>query len=774
MTHKAKLLHSVSLALVLATVAPLMGTAPWMLGATEAQAQTVSQIAVSGNIRVDEATVRSYLTIRPGQTATPEAIQALTNALRASGLFESVSITVSGSTLNVQVAERSAVSSVAFSGNTRFTDAQLTAMVDVATRGIYTQEGIDADIRTIQAAYSQAGFSNVSVTARNEATADGRSRVVFQVNEGDRAGIAAVNFTGNNSIGSGQLKSVIRTKESHILSFLFRDDLYDEDRLAVDRELIRIYYANRGYPDARVLSSVAEFDAQRNAYFINFTIEEGERYDFGNVAIETSIPSLNTDALRGSIQTRDGARYSQADLQRSTQDLALRATQQGYSFAEVRPRIDRDIANRRFNITYLVDEGARVYVERINITGNSRTRDFVIRREFDFAEGDPFNRSLITRGREAIEALGFFEGVQVTAEPGSAPDQVVINVSVQEQSTGSYGVAAGYSTQQGILGEISIEERNFLGRGQYVRAAVGASEVGRTFDFSFTEPRFMGLRVSAGVDAYYNIVEEGTRFSYGVETAGGQLRFGLPITDDLRLTTNVGYEQKLFTDGSGDEPQDAPRYIANIDSLEKLTLGYSLNYSTVDNQSRPTEGFVANFSQTYAGLSHDFIKTEARARYYHTLWEEMSVVGSLRGQAGTITDLGGSGVHPSEAFLLGPQLVRGFSPGGMGARSTNTNDPFGVMSYAGLSAEIDFPIPMLPDSWGLRAAVWGDVGWIDGEPDVQGENSTGIGDPLKSSVGASLIWESPFGPLRGDFAHVIDKDTQDRTQLFQLSLSSMF
>ncbi|WP_158541679.1 outer membrane protein assembly factor BamA [Pelagibacterium lacus] len=667
-----------------------------------------------------------------------------------------------------QVAEGATVASIAFDGNSRFNDNQLTAMVNVAVRPVYTQAGLAEDVATIQAAYRQAGFTNVTVGVTAEPTADGRVNVRFQVNEGGRAGIAAINFTGNNAISGAVLKGVVQTKETHLFSWLFRDDEFSEDRLAIDRERIRLYYANRGYPDARVLSSVAEFDAARNAYFINFAIDEGQRYDFGNIAIETSIPGLNADALRGGISTSAGSRYSISELSESTQELAVRATNQGYAFADVRPRIDRNLENNTFNITYLVDEGPRIYVERINITGNTKTRDFVIRREFDFDEGDPFNRTLVTRGRQAIEALGFFSSVQVTSAPGSAPDQVVLNVSVVERSTGDYGVGAGYSTRDGLFGEISLTERNFLGRGQYLRIALGRSENGETYDFSFTEPRFMGLRISAGVDLYRRVVAEGTTFSYGIESTGGQLRFGLPLTNDVSLSTRIGLEQNIYYDSNG----DAPGYIVDGMVRDQLNVGYTLTYDTLDNQRRPTEGFLLSFSQDYTTLTSDFLTTEVRARVYYPIWEEMGVVGSIRGQAGAVTDLSGGGIHPADAFQLGPNLVRGYSYGGMGARAAN-NDPLGVLAYAGISAEIDFPLPFLPENWGLRGAVWGDAAWIDGISSPA-HDATGLGNPFKSSVGGSIIWESPMGPLRGDFAHVIDPDSFDRTQVFQLTLSTLF
>ena len=442
------------------------------------------------------------------------------------------------------------VASVLFEGNQGFTDAQLLAMVDVATRGVASPGVIAADEESIRIAYQEKGYANVGVSSRLERTSDDRVLVIFQVSEGNRAGIAAINFTGNNSIDAGTLKSVIRTRETHLLSWLFRDDAYNPQMVAIDKELIRVYYGNRGFPDAVVTSAVAEFDTARNAYFLNFTISEGQRYSFGDIAIETSIPGLNADALTGSVRTREGGRYSLADLEKTQADMAFEATSQGYPFADVRPRISRDLSNNIFNVTYLVDEGPRVYIERIDISGNEKTRDFVIRRELEFAEGDPFNRSMLQRGKTAIEALGFFSAVSVDLQPGSAADKVVIVIAVQEQSTGDYGATVGWASDQGILGEVSLTERNFMGRGQYLRAAVGLSGTGRSFDLSFTEPRLAGLKISSGIDVYHRITSETDSNYYGSTATGGQLRFGLPVTRDVNVGFFGGVETKTFVDTS--------------------------------------------------------------------------------------------------------------------------------------------------------------------------------------------------------------------------------
>jgi outer membrane protein insertion porin family len=594
------------------------------------------------------------------------------------------------------------------------------------------------------------------------------------INEGTRAGIAAINFTGNNSINGGNLKGTLLTKETGVLSWLFKDDSYDERKIAVDRERIRLYYANRGYPDAQV-TSVGEYDAARNAYFINFTINEGQRYSFGGVGIETSIPGLNTNALKGTVKTGEGATYSITDLQKSIEDMSYEAASQGYSFADVRARLDRDVGNGKFNVTYLVDEGPRVYVERVNITGNTKTRDFVVRRELEFAEGDPFNRAMVIRSRQGIQDLGFFSNVDVTTTPGSSPDKVVINIALTETTTGEYGASAGYSTVDGVLGELSLTERNFLGRGQYLRASVGATQSGRTFDFSFTEPRFMGLKVSAGVDAYHRISDETDTSFYGSQSTGGQLRVGIPLTSDLSATVFAGGEHRVIKD------VDAPfsGLVRDGQELNKAFVGYTLTWAGVDDVKKPTEGLYATFSQQYVGWDHSLIKTDARARYFVPVIPDYGVVASVKGQAGIIHDLSGNGVHAAEAFTPGTQLIRGFQGRGVGPRLAS-GEYLGTTMYAGLSGEVAFPIPGLPENYGLSGAVWADAAWIGDDnlpvgslgPVAATASSNDV--PWRTSIGASLIWDSPFGPLRGDFAHVLNKSTDDRTQLFQLTLQTLF
>jgi outer membrane protein insertion porin family len=756
MIDPTKLARSAFLALALLFLAPLTGVGGSLLGVEAAQAATVSKISVVGNVQVSDNTVIRYLALKVGDTVTSTKLNASVDALLATGLFSKANVAMNGSTLVVTVAENSIAASVLFEGNVRFTDANLVAMIDTMNRGTVDKAGIERDVQTIVQAYHDVGFSNVKVSYRLEPVGQGRSRVVIVIDEGTRAGIAAINFTGNNNVSAWQLKSVMMTKESGWLSWLLKDDNYTQEGLDADRERIRQYYANHGFPDAQVSSAVAEYDAARQGYFISVTIVEGNPIDFGAIGVETSIAGLDANQLTSTIRTREGDRFSAAELARTAQDMAIEATNLGYPFADVRPRIDRDPVAGTMAVTYLVDDGQRLYVERINITGNEKTRDFVIRRELPFAEGDPFNRALVTQGKANIEALGYFARVGFGVEQGSASDKVILNIMVEETSTGDYGVTAGYDSQSGILGELSLTERNFLGRGQYLRASIGASQGGKSFEFSFTEPYFMGLKMSAGIDVYHRITDEAATNVFGQTTTGGQLRFGMPLTRDVKAQLFAGLDRTVIDDNNG----PASSVFNHNDIFDKAFIGYSLNYDGVDDPKKPTEGFTAQLTQRYVGWDYNFLKTEAKARYFMPLNSDLGLVGSVKVQAGMINDFSGAGVNSLENFTYGNTLVRGFVPRGMGPK--DGSEILGYTAYVGGSAEVTFPIPVLPESYGLSGAIFADAALISGQG--QGTpDAASLTSPVKSSVGASIIWDSPFGPLRGDMAWILSKNSTDST-----------
>jgi outer membrane protein insertion porin family len=668
----------------------------------------------------------------------------------------------------VTAAEEKLISSVLFEGNQGISDKDLALLVNVSGRGSFTDATLAADVESVRQAYIAKGYVNVKVATRLETGEAGRTRIVFVIEEGTRTGIAAINITGNHAIPTGTLKSILRSHETGLLSWLTKDDSFSDDQLQIDKLLIENYYADHGFPDAQVTSAVGEYDTKRNAYFVNFTVAEGERYRFGAVTVESSIAGLSTSALESIVRTHKGDIYSQGDLKRSQEDMAAEATSQGFAFADVRPRVERDATSGVFNVTYLVDEGARLYVERINITGNTKTRDAVIRRELDFSEGDAFNRSMVQRGKAHVEALSYISSVNVSMEPGSAPDKVVLNVAIEEGQSGDYGATFGYDTEAGVIGDLSFTESNFLGRGQYLKASLGVNNTGgRTVDFSFTEPRFMGLDLSAGVDVYHRIQDETKENLYGTTATGGQIRFGARLTRDVTASVFTGVESKVINDRSA---PTSSRY-TDGEEFNKAWVGYSLNYNTLDNGRHPTEGMIASFTQQYIGWDYNLLKTEAKARYFVPLMSEYNIIASVKGQAGYLNSFSGP-VGPLEAYRNPSGIVRGFQPGSFGPKKGS--ESLGFTGYIAGSAEIEMPLPMIPETWGLRAAVWADAAVISGN----GDFDTSIGSPdansvdndVKSSAGLSLIWDSPFGPLRADYSFVQSKASTDKEQRFTLTL----
>jgi outer membrane protein insertion porin family len=754
-------------------------------GVTQAAAQAAS-ISVRGNERVDAETIRNYV----GRPATNAEIDEAVKRLFDTGLFSDVRINRSGNTLIVQVVEHSIVNQVVFRGNRRVRDNQLEAATQLGPRRAYSEALLQADLEAIRAAYVRTGRSDVVVDYEVVDLGSNRVNIIYNIQEGGRTRIASIAFHGNSAYSDRRLREVITTKQTNILSWLTRNDVFDEDRLRADEEALRRFYFNRGYADFRVISAYGELDEARNEYTINFTIDEGERYTFGSIEIDSTIPGVDAERLRGAISTREGRVYSARDVEDTLIALTERVAGMGYAFAEVLPRGDRDFANRTISIVYTIDQGPRTYVERIEIRGNTRTRDYVIRREFDIVEGDAFNQVLVQRARRRLEALDFFESINISTAPGSQPDQVVLVVDLVEKATGEFSIGGGYTTggddaSRGFSVEASVTERNFLGRGQYLRAAIGASENGQTFDFSFTEPHFMGLDIAAGVDVYHRIVNESSRNYYGYQATGGQLRVGVPLTSSLSVTGFSGLERKIIDDTETHDHDDndatpevpdpfASAFVNDDEEYWKYFIGYTLTYNGVDDRRNPTSGLLATFTQQYIGWDFNLLKTEGRARYYMPLIEDSGIIASVRGQAGIIHDLDDDGVHPLEAFYPGSQLVRGFQSRGMGPRLLDSGEPVGTTMYAGVSAEIEFPLPVLPENYGLSGAVWADAGWIGDAADNFGLaiDPDSENEPWRTSIGASIIWDSPFGPLRGDFAHVLSESITDNTQVFQLTMQN--
>lgn len=766
----------------------MTGTVAVQLAAMEAaEAATVSRIEVRGNRRVEDETIRNYIDIRPGRSFSNDDVNEAVKRLFATGLFADVSISQSGGALIVTVDEYSIVNQVIFQGNKKIKDANLARAVQLQPRKSYSNQSLQADEETIREAYRRIGRDDATVTGRTQALDDGRVNVIFEVQEGGRTKIAAINFVGNEAFGNGRLRDVISTKQSNFLSFLMRDDIYDDNRLRADEETLRRFYYNRGYADFRVISATADLDEVENAYTVTFTVDEGERYRFGNIGVESTVTGIDTDALNAEIKTRQGNVYSAKNVEDSIIALTENVAGKGYAFAQVTPRGNRNFETREIDVVYSIDEGPRAYIQRIEIRGNQRTRDYVIRREFDLSEGDAFNQVLVQRAKRRLEGLNFFQTVNISTVPGSQPDQVILVVDVVEKSTGEFSIGAGYSTASGDSSsggfsvEGSVTERNFLGRGQFVRIAAGGGKDSRDYSFSFTEPYFLGRRISAGFDVYRRTRKFDDK--YDRDTTGATIRFGLPITEALSSQLAYNFSQEEYT-GVGDcvNPYAGNCHLAPAikDAIDdgkwiKSSVSGSLVYNTIDDMKNPHSGLYANLTLEVAGLGGDakFVKATARGTYYQTLSEELDLVGLFTVGAGHIQALDGD-LRVFDHFSSSDRIIRGFDYNGIGPYQNATGggiDHIGGKTYFNASAEAQFPFPVLPESFGLRGAVFADAATLYGS-DIAGAIGTDL--QWRASVGAGLIWASPFGPLRVDYAYPILKEDTDDVQNFNFGISTRF
>jgi len=748
---------------------------------TAAQAAVVNRIEVRGNARVDAQTVRDNIGIQPGKAFNANDIDEAVKRLYAMGLFSDVRINQSGSTLVVHVDERSVVNNVLFQGNKKIKDPDLARAVQLKARSPYDAATMESDKESIKGAYAHIGRSDAIVNARTVDLGQGRVNVVYEITEGGRTKIADINFVGNNAYGSRRLRDVISTKRSNPLSWLTRNDVYDEGRLQADEEALRRFYYNRGYADFRVLSSNATLDPSTNEYTITINVDEGNRYNFGDVSVESTVEGVDTQALNGLVKTRSGKAYSAKEVEDSVTAITENVAGSGYAFAKVEPRGDRNFENNTISVVYSVDQGPRAYVERIEIRGNDKTRDYVIRREFDMNEGDAFNQVMVQRAKRRLEALDFFQTVNVSTAPGAEPDQVVLIVDVVEKSTGEFSIGGGYTTGGDTPGpsvEASVTERNFLGRGQFLKvsAGVGTDDV-QNYALSFTEPYFLGSRVAAGFDVFRRTYTANS--TYYVEQTGGTVRLGLPITENV--TGGIAYnlvQDKYTLDDDVSDPESyyAPAIIDAVNNSPwiRSSISYSLAYNLIDDMKNPHDGIFAKFNQEFAGLGGDakYIKTTFKGNYYQTLAQEADIVGMLGVGGGYIYDYSGDGTRIFDLFKSSTDIIRGFKYIGPYQESTSGKKYWlGGNTYFNATAELQFPLPLVPDSLGMRGGVFADAATIYGN-----DTSGALGEDMKlrSSAGVSLMWASPFGPLRFDYAFPITKADSDKVQNFNFGMSTKF
>ena len=809
-----------------------------VLSTGAAVAQTVNSIVVEGNRRVEADTIRSYFRPGPGGRLGPEQEDEALKAMVATGLFSDVRISHSGGRIVVTVVENPVINRVAFEGNKKAKDDQLQAETQSKPRGTLSRPTVQADVQRIIEIYHRSGRFDVSVSPKIIELPNNRVDLVFEIKEGDKTGIKDIVFVGAKAFSHGRLKDVIKTSASNLLSFLQTTDIYDADRIEADRDLLRRFYLKHGYADVRIISAVGEYDAAKKGFVVTFTIDEGSQYRVGTVDVVSNVRAIDPAVLRNQVKLSPGNVYNADLVERSVESMTIQAARQGYAFANVRPRGDRNFETKTINLVFVVEEGARAYIERINIRGNTRTRDYVIRREFDLGEGDAYNRALIDRAERRLKNLNYFKSVKITNEPGSAPDRVVVNVNVEEQATGEFSVSGGYSTADGLIGEVSIADRNLMGRGNYAKAALTYGERVRGFDLSFVEPFLFGYRMAGGIDLFARKNLASNYISYDSQTIGTNLRLGFALTEEIAFQPRYTFYQQKITlpfqynncqfsnfapatglaPGTGVNPpaefggQDTQVNVpfgcyadgeASLAVRKELAagpvnvslVGYTLSYNTLDNNRAPTSGIFAELRQDFAGVGGDvnFIRTAVEGRTYYEVINDVVAVFKL--QAGGITSWGGQQLRMLDSFQMGPNLVRGFAPAGLGPRDLTvgtTNDPLGGSLYWGATVEAQTPLYFLPKDIGIKLAVFADAGslWDYQGPtswNVTGETlQVGLNSPsmIRSSVGVGLLWDSPLGPLRFDLAYPITKycatpaggggEVCDRTQVFRFSGGTKF
>jgi outer membrane protein insertion porin family len=819
---------------VVATVAAALMSAP-------AAAQTTSSIVVEGNRRVEIETIRSYFKPGPGGRLDQARIDDGLKALIETGLFQDVKINQAGGRIVVTVIENPVIGRIAFEGNKKVKDEQLSAEIQSKARGTLSRPMVQSDAQRIAEIYRRSGRYDVRVNPEIIEQPNNRVDLIFTITEGSKTGVKSIEFIGNVAVSSYRLRDIIKTRESNILSFLGGNDTYDPDRVEADRDLIRRYYLKRGFADVQVVAALTEYDPQKGGFLVTFKIEEGQPYRVGSVEFQSSIPTLDGKSLRSFSRVSVGSVYNAEALEKSVEEMQIEASRRGYAFAAVRPRGDRNFEAHTVSIVFAIDEGPRTYIERINIRGNTRTRDYVIRREFDVSEGDAYNRALVDRSERRLKNLDFFKSVKISTEPGSSSDRVILVVDLEEKSTGDFSVSGGYSTSDGALAEVSISERNFLGRGMFAKASVQYGQYARGGSLSFVEPYLFDYRVAGGLDLFYREQLANNYVSYSTKTMGFSPRLGFGLREDLSLQlryslyqTSVSLPPALDNCnnilgpgffptpayinqalggvdptgnlasvgvpgclGDGESSLPVRRELASGSTLTSL-IGYTLNFNTLDNNKNPTDGLLLDFRQDFAGVGGDvtYLKSAFDGKYYTPLVSD--IIGLIHVQAGALTKIGNNDIRMLDHFQMGPNLVRGFAPNGIGPRDltffpyTGFGDALGGTKYWGASAELQMPFWFLPKEVGLKGAVYADAGSLF---DYQGPTSwaqtgeiNGLvnGKPcncamvydnqnlVRTSVGVGLIWASPFGPLRFDYAVPITKGVYDRVQQFKFGGGTSF
>ncbi|MEX2520614.1 MAG: outer membrane protein assembly factor BamA [Paracoccaceae bacterium] len=759
-------------------------------GAPVAVGQPVTEIAVIGNQRIEPVTVISYLALKVGDPITEAALNQSVRQLFDTGLFRDAAVAADGGRVVVQVAENPSINRINFEGNDLISDEQMLAIVTSRPRRPFTRSQAEADAQSLIDNYRATGRYGAVVEPVIIELPDNRVDLVFEITEGEVTEIYRIDFVGNAIFSDRRLRGVIDTAESGLLGFLLSSDVYDPDRLEFDKQLLRRYYLSNGYADFTVLSAVAELAPDREGFYITFTVEEGELYTFGEMTVRNSAPGLNAEDFEALIpEGLTGQTYDATLVEDTIAEMVFLAGQQGFAFMDVRPQARRNEAERTIDVGFELVEGPRVYVDRIDIEGNDSTLDRVIRRQFKIVEGDAFNAREVERARGKIRALGFFSQVDVRTERGDTDDRAVIKVDVEEQSTGSINFGLGFSSSVGPTGEISVQESNFLGRGQFARARVRVAERSQVLDLTFEEPAFLDRDLRLGLNAFYRDEDLDRESSFEITSIGFVPSITFPVSEPGRL--------RLFYEISHDDIHDLDENASPLIVLDKggaLTsaIGFRYTHDLRNDLVEPTGGYFLSFEQTFAGLGGSrYSRSVASATAWTSFFGD-DVIASIEVEGGALYSITSDDLKINDRFFLGGDSFRGFAFGGVGPRDTTfgangeeRDDALGGNFYAITRAEVSFPIG-LPDEFGIYGGLFADVGTLwgldttsarDGNPNSSSNGlivSIDDSPALRAAVGASIFWDSGFGPLRLNFAIPVKKEDGDDTEFFRLTVGTRF
>ncbi|MDB2369092.1 outer membrane protein assembly factor BamA [Octadecabacter sp.] len=739
--------------------------------ATPAKAQnfTFSNVQVEGNQRIETATILTYLGFGANETVTAGAVNDAAQTIRGTGLFETVDVIPQGSTLIIRVDEYPTVNEISFEGNDRVSDDELTPVIQSQARRVYSPVQAEADTAAITRVYADGGRVNATVVPRIIERSENRVDLVFEIFEGGLTEVERIGFVGNRAYSERRLRRVLETKQAGLLRLIVSRDTFIADRVAFDQQVLTDFYQSRGYVDFQVQNVDVSLTRERDAYLITFNVQEGQKFEFGAVSVSSEVTGADPAPFEDALRIRAGVTYSPELIDRDIARLERLALRQGLNFVRVDPRVTRNDRTLTLDVEFVLVNGPRVFVERIDIEGNNTTLDRVVRARFDVVEGDPFNPRQIRESAERIRALGYFATADVDAREGSSPDQVVIDVDVVEAPTGSLSFGGNFSSDNGLGAVAGFSQSNFLGRGQSLSLNIQAGSDDQALGFSFTEPRLLGRDLAAGIDLNFSRSDSDDRSSnFNTNVFSFSPRLAFPVSENGRLTVLYEFDSTELTDVSSDL---SPFIIEDDGTVQTNALGYVYSYDTRRTGLNPTAGVLFRFGQKFAVGDTTFIETTAELTgQTQVLSEEVTLRATIEG--GHLSYLSGDS-RITDRFFLGSRVLRGFESGGVGPRDANTDDALGGNSFAVLRLEAEFPLG-LPEEYGITGGVFFDYGsvWDVGRPtngDVLFDDFTG-----RAIVGASIFWTTPIGPLRFNFTEPVDVQREDDTRAFDVTISTSF